>query len=461
MIEEARLHPDPDAAVQRELGHFFGVIRALYHGRFASVYLARDVESRATVALKTIVRLRFLEPGNAARFRRQAAAAARLDHPHIVSVQRHGVSPSFLWYSMDYCPGGALSTVQPMAVIECVTAVQHIANALDYAHRSGTVHADLRPSNVLLDDSGLIRISDFGILRALGGVAALETVQYPPGALDYIAPEQLVKDGVPGSAADQYALGVLTYEYLAALPVFGATSAEDLVARRRTGSLPDVTAFRPDVPSPMAGAVRRALSEAPGDRFASVAEFAAALTGAAGPVVLWPAEATSDDDDAPSDDDAQRPALRPRVRRWWIMGVASALFLVAAASLWFAFSTKSRLPTGRPVIGPVPVAPPEQPSSDVTRAPAPRAPAAAAGPRPSPRPLPSAQVVVSSVPWAELYVDGRLVGNTPVVGLRLPPGRHRLRLVQLGFQPHEEVVNLAPGQTLKLTRIVLQQETAP
>jgi len=70
-------------------------------------------------------------------------------------------------------------------------------------------------------------------------------------------------------------------------------------------------------------------------------------------------------------------------------------------------------------------------------------------------------VVVSSVPWAELYVDGRLVGNTPVVGLRLPPGRHRLRLVQLGFQPHEEVVNLAPGQTLRITRIVLQQETAP
>jgi len=457
MIEEARLHPDPDAAVQRELGHLFGVIRALHHGRFASVYLARDVESRATVALKTIVRLRFLEPGNAARFRRQAAAAARLDHPHIVSVQRHGVSPSFLWYSMDYCPGGALSTVQPMAVIECVTAVQHIANALDYAHRSGTVHADLRPSNVLRDESGLIRVSDFGILSALGGVAALKTVPYPPGALDYIAPEQLVKDGVPGSAADQYALGVLTYEYLAALPVFGATSAEDLVARRRIGSLPDVTAFRPDVPSPMAGAVRRALSEAPGDRFASVAEFAAALTGPTGPVVLWP----SDDDDAPSDDDAQRPALRPRGRHWSIMGVVSALFLVAAASLWFAFSTTSRLPTGTPVIGPVPVAPPEQPSSDVTRAPAPRAPAAAAGPRPGPRPLPSAQVVVSSVPWAELYVDGRLLGNTPVVGLRLPPGRHRLRLVQLGFQPHEEVVNLAPGQTLKLTRIVLQQETAP
>ena len=447
--------PDPDAAVQRELGHFFAVLRALHHGRFASVYVARDVESGATVALKTIGRLRFHEPGNAARFRRQAVAAARLDHPHIVSVHRHGESPSFLWYSMDYCPAGALSTGHPMAVIECINAVQHIANALDYAHRSGTVHADLRPFNVLLDESGLIRVSDFGILRALGGVAALETVQCPPGELDYFAPEQLVKDGVPGPAADQYALGVLAYEYLAGLPVFGATSAEDLAARRRAGPPPDVTALRPDVPSRLAEAVRRALSEAPGDRFASVAEFAAMLTGPAVPVVLWPEEATSDDDD----DDAPRPVPRPRGRKWWIMGVASALFLVAAGSLWFAFSTPP-LPTKSAVFSPVPVAPPEQPSLDVERAP----PAAADLPPAPPRLPPTrtpARVVVNSMPWAELYVDGRLVGNTPVVDLRLPAGQHRLRLERVGFRPHEEVVNLAPGQTLRLTGIVLQQETAP
>ena len=171
MIAQAQLHPDPDAAVQRELGHLFADIKPLYHGRLASVYLARDLKSRATVALKTILRLRFLAPGNASRFRRQTVAAARLDHPHIVSVHRHGVSPSFLWYSMDYCAGGPLSTAQPMAIIECIKALQQIASALEYAHRSGTVHADLRPFNVLLDESGGIRVSDFGILRSLGGVA--------------------------------------------------------------------------------------------------------------------------------------------------------------------------------------------------------------------------------------------------------------------------------------------------
>ena len=68
---------------------------------------------------------------------------------------------------------------------------------------------------------------------------------------------------------------------------------------------------------------------------------------------------------------------------------------------------------------------------------------------------------MSSVPWAELYVDGRLVGNTPIMNLRLPAGQHRLRLEQKGFRPYEQVVNLAPGQTLRITGIVLPQDTAP
>ena len=444
-----QVSPDPDALVRRELGQLFTVEQALHHGPLASVYVAREAKSGGMVALKTIVRLPSLEPESAGRFRRQAAGAARLDHPHIVPVRRYGVSPSFLWYSMHYCPAGPVRTVPPMAVSECIRVVQQIASALDYAHGRGTVHADLRPANVLLDVSGLIRLSDFGILRALGGVAALETVQFPPGALDYLAPEQLVKNGVPGPAADQYALGVLAYEYLAGLPVFGATSAEDLAARRRAGPPPDLTALRPDVPSRLAEAVRRALSDAPGDRFARVAEFAWALTSPAVPVVLLPEEATSDDDDGPL------PELRPRGRRWWIMGVVSALFLVAAGSLWFAFST-SRLPTESAVVRPVPVAPPAQPSRDVERAPP-----AVADPPAAPPPLPPAQVVVSSMPWAELYVDGRLVGNTPVVDLRLPSGQHRLRLERAGFRSHEEVVNLAPGQRLRITGIVLQQDTAP
>ncbi|MGE5803903.1 MAG: serine/threonine-protein kinase [Gemmatimonadota bacterium] len=440
--------PDPDALVRRELGQLFTVERALHHGPLASVYVARETKSGAMVALKTIVRLPSLEPESEGRFRRQAAGAARLDHPHIIPVRRYGVSPSFLWYSMHYCPAGAVRTVPPMAVIDCISAVQQIASALDYAHGRGTVHADLRPANVLLDASGLIRLSDFGILHALGGVAALETVQFPPGALDYLAPEQLVKNGVPGPAADQYALGVLAYEYLAGLPLFGATSAEDLAERRRAGPPPDLTALRPDVPSRLAEAVRRALSDAPGDRFASVAEFVGALTSPAVPVVLLPEEATSDDDDGPL------PVLRPRGRPWWIMGVASAVLLVAAGSLWFA--STSRSPTESAVVSPVPVAPPEQPSLNVERPPP-----AAADPSAAPRPLPPAQVVVSSMPWAELYVDGRLVGNTPVVDLRLPAGQHRLRLERVGFRPHEQVVNLAPGQRLRITGIVLQQETAP
>lgn len=474
MSAQAQLHPDPDAAVQRELGHLFADLSPLYHGPLASVYLARDVKSKATVALKTILRLRFLAPGNASRFRRQTVAAARLDHPHIVSVHRHGVSPSFLWYSMDHCPGGPLSTVQPMTVTECVNAVQHIASALDYAHRSGTVHADLRPFNVLLDASGEIRVSDFGILRSLGGVAALDTNECAPGALDYIAPEQLVKEGVVGPAADQYALAVLAYEYLAGRPVFGATSAEDLVTRRRAGPPPDLKAVRPDVPSRVAAALRRALSEAPADRFMSIAEFAAAVTSPPARLVLWPEEATpdedlTDDEDVP--DDTPGPVLKPRGKLWRIVGVVGAVLVLAAGTFWFASSAATRSRTESTEVRPMPVTRPEPGLLDVEPAP----PAAAdrpadrpadppTAPPPTPRPTPAAppaRMVVSSVPWAELYVDGRLVGNTPVADLRLPAGRHRLRLQRAGFRPYEDVVNLAPGQSLRLVGVVLQQETAP
>lgn len=480
MIAQAQLHPDPDAAVQRELGHLFADLKPLYHGRLASVYLARDLKSRATVALKTILRFRFLAPGNASRFRRQTVAAARLDHPHIVSVHRHGVSPSFLWYSMAYCPGGPLSTVQPMAIIECISALQQIASALEYAHRSGTVHADLRPFNVLLDDSGGVRVSDFGILRSLGGVSALDTQECAPGALDYIAPEQLVKDGVTGPAADQYALGVLAYEYLAGRPAFGATSAEDLAARRSAGPPADLKELRPDVPPRLAAAVRRALSEAPADRFMSVAEFAAALTSRPAPLVLWPEQGTTTDDDLtddedPPDDTAPAPVPRPRGKLWRITGVVAALLVLAAGGLWFAFSTAAPSRTESAVVHPVPppVTRPEPRALDGERVPPASVEPSAAPPQATPatrQPLPAAPpaprappalVVVSSVPWAELYVDGRLVGNTPVVGLRLKAGRHRLRLQRAGFRPYEEVVNLAPGQSLKLTGIVLQQETAP
>jgi len=191
--------------------------------------------------------------------------------------------------------------------------------------------------------------------------------------------------------------------------------------------------------------------------------------------VLWPEEATPDDDltddeDAP-DDAAPSPVLRPRGKLWRIVGVVAAVLVLAVGgTLWFASSAATRSPTESAVVRPAPVTRPEPRLLDVEPAPPataerpadpPTAPPATPRPLPPAPPAPPARVVVSSVPWAELYVDGRLVGNTPVADLRLQAGRHRLRLQRAGFRPYEEVVNLAPGQSLRLVGVVLQQETAP
>lgn len=451
---DTSVHGDPDAAVRREFGRQFAVDRLLHRGPLSAVYLARDAETGKLVALKTIPRLPFLDAGSAERFHRQAVLAARLDYPHVVPVRRHGASPSFLWYSMDYCPGGSLRPdgAAPMSVPECVRAVQQIASALDYAHRRRITHGDLRPGNVLLDESGWARVADFGMLRALGGLGALEAVEWPPGALDYVAPEQLVRGRAIGPACDQYALAVLTYECLAGKPPFGATSVEDLAARRRAAPPPDLSAVRRDVPPHLADAVRRAMSGRPAERYASVLDFCAVLSGPDAPRVLWPDAGEPDDDEAPP------PVPRHRRRHRWLAGAAAALLVFGAGIAWLVLTTPPPPPAAA---GPEP-APYQPPAPEMPRAAEPEPSRSAAGAvapdRPAVRPAPApGRLVVSSMPWAELSVDGRPVGNTPVVDLPVPAGEHRLRLTRDGFEPHEQVVVVATGETLRLTGIVLRE----
>ncbi|HEX9611574.1 MAG TPA: PEGA domain-containing protein, partial [Gemmatimonadales bacterium] len=222
-------------------------------------------------------------------------------------------------------------------------------------------------------------------------------------------------------------------------------------ARHHAGPPPDLSAARRDVPPNVAGAVRRAMSDAPGQRFANVAEFSAALIGPSRPRVLWPAAGTPEDDEAP------HHAPVHRSRRRLLLVVALAVLAVAAGGVWLVWSTGSPSPAAEEdeMVSSSRMELTEPPPLDVVAAPGPAAAEVRAAPPPA------ARVVVNSMPWAELYMDGRLVGNTPVVDLRLSAGQHRLRLVRPGFKPHEQVVYVAPGQTLRITGIVLQPEIAP
>ncbi len=453
MTADAPVHGDADVAVRRELGRQFAVERLLHRGPLEAVYLARDAATRAALALTVIPRPPLPDRSSAQRFRRQSVLAARLDHPHILRVRGYGESPSFLWYSTDRYTGGPLQTGgAPMAVHECLRTVQQIASALDYACERGITHGDLRPANVLLDAQGWGRVAGFGTFCALGGVSALAALQWPPGVLDYLAPEQLVSGGPVGPAADQYALAVLTYECLAGKLPFDGAPIEDLMAGGRRTEAPDIRVVRPDVPPPVAAAVRRAMSDSPTQRFPGVRDFAAALVGSPAPRVLLP------DEGDPDDDDALPP--NPRRRRPWIVWVVSAALVVAAGVPWLAPTTPFPA-QGAAKQDPAPLPPsPPAPAADLRSIPSvvPAEPPAPAQPeaRPAPAPPPG-NLVVNAMPWAELWVDGRSVGNTPIVSLRVSAGEHRLRLVRDGFEPYEQVVSVAPGETLRVTGIVLQE----
>ncbi|MGH7567795.1 MAG: protein kinase domain-containing protein [Gemmatimonadales bacterium] len=531
---ETPVHSDPDAGVRHALARQFHVESALHRSPLSAVYLARDVETDALVALKIIPRLPFLDASLPERFQREAALAALLDHPHIVPVLRYGTSDTLVWCSMELSNGRSLAEVarstegKPLDLRSCLRIVQQVASALDYAHRRGVAHGNVKASNILVDEGGWAQLMDFGMVRAVGGVGALQAVEWPAGALDYLAPDYFAPRSLVGPSSDQYALGVLVYECLSGQPPLGAMSVDELAQHHRTALPPSLSALRPDVPPHVADAVARAMGKLPQTRFANILDFAAVLSGPAAPASLSappppatppgakPAPQRSDASHpapgtnraSPSGPTAPRPspvpkgkasapvlyvegggepdpslpALPPK-RKWRVLvAVAAPLLTILLGATWWLITTPA--PDPAPVqwerLEPLPPAPtggtpgssvarpqpasPGGPSSQPVRPPAavprPTVPGPAQAPAPRPaatRAAPPGFVVVNATPWAELYVDGRLVGNTPMVNLELPPGTHQLRLVRDGFEPYERLVLVTSGQTLRITDLVLQE----
>jgi serine/threonine-protein kinase len=256
--------------------------RELGRGGMATVYLAQDLKHRRQVALKV------LDPDVASvlgpeRFRREIELAAQLQHPHILPVFDSGADNEQLWFTMPYVQGESLrdriKRDGRLGVAEAVRLGQEIAGALDYAHRQGVIHRDVKPENVLLSD-GHALVADFGIARSTRPAAgqSLTATGLSLGTPAYMAPEQAMGERDVDGRADQYALGCLVYELLAGVPPYSAPSAQAVVAKHLSQPVPDLRGARPDVPAAVAMAVGRAMSKQPDERFADAVEFSAALS---------------------------------------------------------------------------------------------------------------------------------------------------------------------------------------
>ncbi|HET7012080.1 MAG TPA: protein kinase, partial [Anaerolineales bacterium] len=209
------MNPNATASEGLLLAGRYQIRGELGSGGMAHVYQAHDLQLQRTVAVK-LLRDDFTSDASfRSRFLQEARAAANLSHPNIVTVYDSGVADNRFFFVMERVGGTDLKTVlrrrSPLPIDEAVMIMVQIAAGVGYAHRAGLVHCDLKPQNILVAPDGRVKITDFGIARALSTIDPHETTEYVWGSPQYFAPEQ-ASGGPPSPASDVYALGVILYE---------------------------------------------------------------------------------------------------------------------------------------------------------------------------------------------------------------------------------------------------------
>jgi len=259
----------------------YRIERKIGEGGMATVYLAHDLKHERKVALK-VLKQELAAVVGAERFLAEIKTTANLQHPHILPLYDSGEADSFLYYVMPYVEGETLrdriDREKQLPVGEAVRIAVAVANALDYAHRNGVVHRDIKPGNILIQDGQPV-VGDFGIALAVGsaGGARLTETGLSIGTPFYMSPEQATGDQGVGPASDTYALAAVLYEMVTGEPPYTGTTAQAVLGRIIQGGPVSASAVRASVPRHVDGAIRKGLEKLPADRFTGAHDFAAAL----------------------------------------------------------------------------------------------------------------------------------------------------------------------------------------
>jgi serine/threonine-protein kinase len=283
--------PTPPDSLQASLADRYLIERELGRGGMATVYLARDLKHRRPVALKV------LNPAVAAslgadRFLREIELAARLQHPHILTVFDSGNAEGTLWFTMPYVEGGSLRDrlrrERQLPLADALQIATEAARALDFAHQRGVVHRDIKPENLLLTTDGSTVVADFGIARALDQTSELTETGIVVGTPAYMSPEQAAGERALDGRTDVYSLASVLYEMLAGEPPFTGLNPQALLAKRLSEPVPRLGTTR-EVPVGVERTITRALARLPADRYPSAGEFARALQTTGEQAVAAPA----------------------------------------------------------------------------------------------------------------------------------------------------------------------------
>jgi serine/threonine-protein kinase len=483
-------------------------------GAMGRVYRGFDPLVRRPVAIKTVkseyltkdTREEYLR-----RFRREAQAAGSLSHHNIVGIYDVGADYIVMEHVDGITLDGLLRQRTVLSLDEAMRLLVPLADALDYAHRAGVVHRDIKPGNIMVQPDGRPKLMDFGVARLEASAITTEGVFF--GSPSYMAPEQILSHEVT-ARADIFSLGVVAYEMLTGTRPFRGDTITSIMYRVVNEPVPPPTSFNLALPERCDEVFRRALDKKPEERFASASAFVAALGGSEQALdpAAWPPLPVVEAELARSMaavetqelGGAQSGSVVRRRRRRARLVAAAAVALLAAEVAWLQGTAPARSPAP-PAAVPAPQAPaPPAPGLRIETEPAgasvwiddaqtAAAPVTVDGLRPGPhrvrvaregfapaelslhltegQPPPplrfvlvplDAPLLVHSMPaGATVRVDGRLLGITPLQDLSLSPGRHELRLDIPGFDAHVQMVSASPGQPLNVRARLRPLETRP
>ncbi len=304
-------------------------------GELGAVYRGYDPDVDRRVAVKVLAPHLGAEDGFTQRFLRTVQAAARLTHPHIVTIYDMGKSDNRYFYVMEYLEGQPLNELLrelgPLSTDKTLSLLRQMTAALDHAHAQGMVHGGVKPSNVMIVGQDRVKMTDFGFVRSVQ-----QTGPPPAGmsidSLRYVSPEQASGNSV-GRASDLYSLAVVAYEMLTGAPPFDADSKSDLLYKQVHEPAPSILLERPDLSLAVDEVFDRALAKQPERRYWSGTTFVTSLAEAVGDqssAVAIPATPT------PSAGQARQEPSPPPAKRlaWgWLAGAALVLILLVVGAL--------------------------------------------------------------------------------------------------------------------------------
>ena len=401
----------------------FTILRLLGSGGMGEVYLVQHPRLPRRDALKVLTVDLSADPEYRARFHREADLASALWHPHIVSVHDRGEYNGQLWISMDFVDGQDSARLLAdrfpagMPLDQVLRIVTAVASALDYAHKQGLLHRDVKPANIMLahldeDDEQRILLADFGIARDIHDISGLTTTNMTVGTVAYAAPEQLMGEEIDGRA-DQYALAATAYHLLTGSQLFPHSNPAVVISRHLNADPPAIATTRPELAA-LDPVLAAALAKDPDDRFPRCTDFASGLAGqtatprpdfAAAPTE--PAPAAGKPSSPPPADESERAQVSRPPQRWLIATAVLAVTVLigAVALVWHPWQQRRPTTTATSTSA---QSPPAVSTSSATPAPPPvAAPTSAA---PAPTQVITAVAVVNGKP-ANGYLEVPSPGN--------------------------------------------------